>query len=446
VSGDGSRAAACGGGVSGVRSDRVTERLLIPAAFITTSGNAFQMTAAAILVFRSGQSALAVGWLFIAVSIPQVALSLVFGRVADRFDRRMLSVLSDVVSAVTACALPVWLWWHGSATLGSYLCNFLLACSAALFMPASNALVRERVREERLVKYNAAFEAANNAGMLLASACAGFLVVLFGPSPLFVFNAGTFVLSAVLTYLIGAKPKSAESPVEAEAAAEVAVSGLARQGEPEAVAPVPAVGLVSRGVLVRLGLLFTSGNVNLMVANMLQTTLILGVFHQGAWMIGVVDALAGAGFIVGAWCHGWLAARFSGLRIVVFCSLVCCLTIVLEPVGPVVFLCMMPVAGFFFVNFRIAARTLLMKASAPARVGRVFGTAQAGGLALAIAGTLVLGTLVGHTSVPLGFYVLAALLALGVLGCAAGVVRALAAAAGPAGTPAGERVLVAEAG
>jgi len=157
---------------------KLTERLLLPAAFITTAGNAFQITAAAILVFRAGATTLSVGWLFIAVSIPQVALSLLFGRLVDKVDRRTLCVLSDLTSAVTAFALPIWLWLHAPIGLGSYVANFLLACSATLFMPASNALVKERVRDDRLGKYNSRYEMATNAGMLLASSLAGFLVIV----------------------------------------------------------------------------------------------------------------------------------------------------------------------------------------------------------------------------------------------------------------------------
>ena len=101
---------------------------------------------------------MSVGWLFIAVSIPQVALSVLFGRLTDRIDRRTLCITADLISAATAFALPVWLWMHQSTTLGSYLCNLLLACSATLFMPASNALVKERIRDDLLVKYNARYE------------------------------------------------------------------------------------------------------------------------------------------------------------------------------------------------------------------------------------------------------------------------------------------------
>jgi MFS family permease len=394
---------------------KLTERLLLPAAFITTAGNAFQITAAAILVFRAGATTLSVGWLFIAVSIPQVALSLLFGRLVDKVDRRTLCVLSDLVSATTAFALPIWLWLHAPIGLGSYVANFLLACSATLFMPASNALVKERVRDDRLGKYNSRFEMATNAGMLLASSLAGFLVIVFGPTPLFVFNSITFVASAVLTYLVGRKPATAPAPPDEQPAVRSVV----------APARVP---------IRRLGLLYTSGNINLMVANVILTALILQTFHQGAWLVGVVDALAGMGFILGAACYGRLSARISGLRLALVCSLICCVTIVLEPVGYIVLMVVIPFAGFFFANFRIAARTLLMKASPADQVGRIFGGAQAFGLGLGIAATLGLSVLADRTSVPVAFWSLAALIGAIAVGSYLSLFRALA-----TGTPAAER-------
>ncbi|MEI4908229.1 hypothetical protein Q8G40_29530, partial [Klebsiella pneumoniae] len=84
----------------------------------------------------------------------------------------------------------------GPKTLGSYLANFLLASSLALFMPASNALVKERVADKRIGLFNSHFEIATNAGMLIAASMAGILVTWFGPSPLFIINSLTFVASA----------------------------------------------------------------------------------------------------------------------------------------------------------------------------------------------------------------------------------------------------------
>jgi MFS family permease len=394
-----------------VQRSKRAERLLIPAGFVTTAGNAFQITAASILVFQAENTTLSVGWLFIAVSIPQVALAFLFGRLVDKVDRRMLCVVADLVSALSAFALPIWLWIGGPTDLGSYIANFILAATAALFMPASNALVKERVADQRLGKFNAHFEMATNSGMLLASSVAGFLVIWFGATPLFVFNSLTFIASAVLTYFIGRKPAK---PVVTEETTE-------QQAGP-VVPPVAA-----HRPIRRLALLFTSGNLNLMVSNTILTVLILQTFNQGAWLIGVVDALAGAGFIIGAGVYGRIAGKVPVLKLALIGTLGCCVMIVLEPLHYVVLMVVIPFAAFFFAQGRIAARTLLMQASPEERVGRIFGGAQALGLALGIGGTVGLSALADAVGVPYAFWGLAAIIAAIVIGTYISLVKPMTA-------------------
>ncbi|MFI9456184.1 MFS transporter [Amycolatopsis sp. NPDC052450] len=375
------------------RSSRLAERLLVPAGFVTTAGNAFQITAAAILVFHAEQTTLAVGWLFIAVSIPQVALAVLFGKLVDKVDRRMLCVAADLVSAMTALALPLWLWMGGPANLGSYIANFMLACTAALFMPASNGLIKERIRDERLGKFNSRFEMASNSGMLLASSLAGFLVIWFGATPLFVFNSLSFVLSAVLVYAIGRKP--VKTPVTVETTTTET--------------PSTPVETPVRQPVKRLALLYANGNIGLMVANVILTTLILQTFNQGAWMIGVVDALAGAGFIIGAAAYGKVSKRFKGIHLAVLGTLGNLICLAIQPLHYIALMAAIPFAGFCFAQGRIAARTLLMRASPEERVGRIFGGTQALGLGLGVGATVVLSSLADATSVPYAFWGLALL-------------------------------------
>jgi MFS family permease len=380
------------------RRNRRTERLLVPAAFITTAGNAFQITAAAILVFRADNTTLSVGWLFIAVSVPQVLLALVFGRLVDRFDRRTLCVVADLVSAVCAVALPLWLWLGGPTSLGSYLANFLLAATTALFMPAINALIKERVADERLGKFNSHYEMATNTGMLLASASAGFLIVAFGPTPLFVFNSLTFVLSAALTWFVG--PKPAKTPVHT--AAETAPAPATEAADPP---PVDAPGEVP---VKRLAMLYSSGNIGTMVSNALLTVLILQTFNKGPGLVGIVDALAGAGFLAGAASYVWFAKRFKGLTLAVLGAIACNLLVLFEPLHYIALIAAMPFAAFCFALARISSRTLLMRASPAARVGRIFGFAQASGLAMGVAATVLLSLLADNWTVPAAFWTLSA--------------------------------------
>ena len=385
-----------------IQQSKRAERLLLPAAFITNAGSAFQITAASILVFRAGQTTLSVGWLFIAVAIPQVALSVMFGRLVDRVDRRMLSVVADLVSAATAFALPIWLWTHGSVTMGSYLANFLLACSTVLFVPASSALVKERIRDDRLAYYNSRFEMAMNAAMLLASSLSGFLIIEFGSTVLFIFNSATFIVSAVLTAMVGRK----QVPPDASTAAEDHHDTESDHGA----STTARKATLQHPPIRRLGFLYSSGMINLMVTNVILTALILKTFHAGAWLVGVVDALAGAGFILGAACYAWISARISGLQLAVLCSLLCSITIIIEPLHYIGLMLIHPIGAFCFANFRIAARTLLMQASPMDRVGRIFGATQAFGLAIGATATLSLSILADRTSVPVAFWGLAALI------------------------------------
>jgi MFS family permease len=398
-----------------IRKSKIAERLLVPAGFITTAGNAFQITAAAILVFTAERTTLSVGWLFIAVSIPQVALAVMFGKLADRVDRRMLCIVADLVSAVSAFALPIWLWIGGPTDIGSYIANFMLAATTALFMPASNALVKERVLDERLGKFNAHFEMATNTGMLLASSLAGFLVIWFGPTPLFVFNSLTFVASAILTYFIGRKPVK-----------PVVINAAVQSGDTAEQVEVPALAPVNQPIK-RLVLLYSNGNIGLMVANVILTALVLHTFNQGAWLIGVVDALAGAGFLIGAASYGWVSKRIKGLNLAVLGMLGNLVMFALQPTHYIVLMIVIPFAGFCFAQGRIASRTLLMRASPEEKTGRIFGSAQALGLALGIGATVSLSALADSASVPYAFWACAILQAAIAIGTYFSLVKPLSA-------------------
>jgi MFS family permease len=377
-----------------VRRSKIAERLLVPASFITTSGNAFQITAASVLVYHADANAVAVGWVFIALSLPGAVLAWLFGKLVDKADRRTLSVIADVASAVIAFSLPVWLWSGGSHSIGSYVTTFLLACSAALFMPASNALVKERVREDRLGGFNAHFELASNAGMLAGSGLAGILYAAFGPVPLFVFNSGTFVCSAVLTYLIGRRRPASPAADADESRATIA-------------APAAAQARVSR-----VALLYVNASLGLIVASPLLLVLVLHNFHKGPWLIGVSDALAFAGFLVGATLYPKVSNKVPLLPLAVIAMLANVVLWCLEPVNYILLMCLIPFGGIVYALTRIAARTLLTKASPHERVGRIFGGTQAVGLSLAVLFTVLLSWLADATRVQYAFWALGAVQAL----------------------------------
>jgi MFS family permease len=362
-------------------------KLLLPAAFITSLGNNIQLLGAALLLVRAQGSMLDVGWLFIAVAVPQALLSPYFGRLADRFDRRRLWIGCDLVSAVAALSLPVGLALGGPQQPLIYATNFALAVVAALFTPTSAALVRERVPLATLRPFNAHYEMALQAGMLLSASIGGFALQFFGSTPLFVFNGVTFVASALLLVAVGSTGRRVVVVDEVPPV-------IKRTGLP----------------LAPLALLFGQGLVVVTVFNALLPVLLIGEWHRGPAVLGVVDAVGGAGFLLAAVAYRRSVVRFGDLRLAVGGFLVCNVLLVLQPLfGVGALMGLVLVGAFVFGQARIATRSLLMTSVDELRVGHAFGVANGYGLAATVVVMLVTSVVTGHTDTRFGFATLAAI-------------------------------------
>jgi MFS family permease len=363
-----------------------TYKLLLPAAFITSLGNNIQLLGAALLLVRAQGSMLDVGWLFIAVAVPQAVLSPYFGRLADRFDRRRLWIGCDLVSAVAALSLPLGLALGGPQQSLIYATNFALAVVAALFTPTSAALVRERVPLATLRPFNAHYEMALQSGMLLSASIGGFALQFFGSTPLFVFNGLTFVASALLLAAVGSTRRRVEVAEELPQATQ-------RTGLP----------------LAPLALLFGQGLVVVTVFNALLPVLLIGEWHRGPAVLGVVDAVGGVGFLLAAVAYRRSVVRLGDLRLAVAGFLVCNVLLVLQPLfGVGALMGLVLVGAFVFGQARIATRSLLMTSVDEARVGHAFGVANGYGLAATVVVMLVTSVVTGHTDTRFGFATLTA--------------------------------------
>ncbi|MEV6107889.1 MFS transporter [Streptomyces sp. NPDC051940] len=369
---------------------RRAERLLAPAAFATALGNNVQLIAGALLMIREERTMMAVGWLFIAVAAPQAVLSPYFGRLADRFDRRRLWIGCDVMSAGLALALPLWLVSGGATGVGVYGANFALAVVAALFFPASGALIKERVPAAKLRRFNASYEMATQAGMLLSATVGGLAVQAFGAVPLLVFNAVTFGVSAVCVAAVGRKP----STVGASRAVPV-------QAEGTRTAEVP---------MLRVILLYAQGSVVVTVFNALLPKFVLGELGHGPGAFGAVDALGSLGFLAATAAYRWAARRHPDLRIAIAGFLVTDVFLVLQPhFGLAGLFVGVPLGAFLFGQARIASRGLLLATVDEKGAGRAFGLANGLGLAATIAAMLLVAAITDHTDTRYGFAAIAAL-------------------------------------
>lgn len=371
---------------------RRTERLFIPAVFVTNLGNNIQLIAASLLVFKTSNTAFAVSWVFIAVTAPQILLSWSFGRLSDRFDRRTLCIIADVAAASAAAALPLWLLLGKDPNFAVYLVTLLLSVTAALFIPASSALMKERIKPDHLGKFNANYEIASQAGFLLSTAVGGFAVQFLDFKTVFFFNALTFVGSAICFYSMGPKP--------AVTAEEVA-----------APAPAPAAGTLDHTLpavrpVARLGMLYMIGTVVILVVNMVLLVLVVQRFKQGAGMLGLVDAAAGIGILIAAWHYKRLKDKIDYRLLIVIGYVGTGVVDILMPISVITLIPLILIGGYTFGLARLAARTTLMKIIDADKAGRVFGAVNAVGLGFGLIAAISLAMVTDTAGVVSSFVLL----------------------------------------
>ncbi|WP_083936933.1 MFS transporter [Longispora albida] len=372
------------------------ERLLLPATFITNLGNNIQVIAAALLLIQAnkeGSVAFAVSWLFIAVAIPQMLLSVYFGRLADRFDRRTMCIIADVCSMVAAASLPAFLLLGGNAGIGVYIGNFALACFAAVFMPASNGLVKERIPEARLGKFNANFDIATQAGTLMSAAIGGFMIQWFGAEPMLFFNSLTFLGSAVLLFLMGKRPAD-----PAPAAVPAGVTGPA----PE---PAEPTFTLVKAPVVRLSMFVSLVFVTITLSNVLNPVFVMSTLKKGAGAVGIVDTMAAIGFLIGGVLYKRISARFGNFTIAVAAFVLCAvLTAFQASFGLVGMIVLLALGALVLCHASVAARTLLMTSVPENKVSGVFGAVNAFRLGFATVAALTISKFADDTNIEYAFF------------------------------------------
>src|SRR5919199_3744492 len=138
--------------------------------------------------------------------LPQVLLLLLGGVLSDRFERRRMMMLSDLlrgaaVAGMSALALAGTLEvWHLVALV------VVFGAGDALFAPAFGAIVPDIVPAEQLVEANSLDQFVRPAARLVGPALGGALVASVGAGYAFAFEAMTFACSFAALALMQARP------------------------------------------------------------------------------------------------------------------------------------------------------------------------------------------------------------------------------------------------
>ena len=113
--------------------------LLWTGELVSTVGSALTSLAAGILIFRLTGSALSVGMMLMATALPTLLVGLVAGVFVDRYDRKKIMIISDLIRAVLVFLIP-FLIPYSIAWL--YILVALSSAVAQFFDPAHESVLQ----------------------------------------------------------------------------------------------------------------------------------------------------------------------------------------------------------------------------------------------------------------------------------------------------------------
>lgn len=171
-------------------------RLLWLSRVVSDFGDRFALIGLAFAVLDIKASAATLGYVFAARTISNLAFLQAAGVWADRVPRQLLMLASDVGRG-TAQAVLAFLLLTGRAEVWHLLVlAAVYGVAEAFFGPASQGLVPQTVRPERLQQANAMMSLSRNVTGIAGPAAAGVVIALSNTGWAIAVDAATFAVSA----------------------------------------------------------------------------------------------------------------------------------------------------------------------------------------------------------------------------------------------------------
>lgn len=185
--------------------DNPNYRSLWLGAVISHLGDWFNLIASASLIATLTDSGAAISYLFLSRFLPLFFFSPFAGVIADRFDRRRILILTDLLRALTVLGFllvrdPQHVWVF-------YLLTVTQFALSAIFNPARTSIIANIVDEEDLVTANALDSFTWSTMLAIGSLLGGLAAAALGIAAAFIIDAFTFIVAAWIISHVAIPPK-----------------------------------------------------------------------------------------------------------------------------------------------------------------------------------------------------------------------------------------------
>ena len=281
---------------------------------VSEIGDNFNNIAVFALAMELTHSGMVVTGVLLARAIPAIAMGTVAGVLLDRFDRKQIMILSDLIRAVVALGFILAVTSHRIWVL--YAFSALLMAASPFFSAGRSAILPTIANAQEIHTANSLTQTTQWMTLTVGTFL-GATVVALGYKWAFAFNALSFIFSAwCISHLRAPDAQGFRAPQRMHARHEkIRPFDEYREGlrYMRSVPLVFAIALLSVGWA-------TGGG----AAQILFTLFGEVVFNRGASGIGMIWGCAGLGLLSGGIIANWLGRRlsFRAYKLIVFVDFV----------------------------------------------------------------------------------------------------------------------------
>ncbi|NUT37423.1 MAG: MFS transporter [Hamadaea sp.] len=265
--------------------------ILAVAQIVAGSGAFLALTTMILTLQDTGATGLAVAAVTVAASLPVVVLAPVTGRLADRFDSRLLMVIAGLIQVAGCLLLST-----ADGTVARVACVVLIYAGTALGMPVRTALLPAMVTSDDLPRASAINQSAAVVGSMIGPPLAGFAYHAVGSAPGTLRWASVGFLATIAAGLL------------------VRTRRGKRMGEEHpAVAPGPRVPMDGLLKIVFIGIAAAVAAIS--AVDVVAVFFVRDTLEASAQTYGLVMATWPIGMVIGAWAQAKLAEKASDVRL-----------------------------------------------------------------------------------------------------------------------------------
>ncbi|WP_242223775.1 MFS transporter [Bacillus cereus group sp. BfR-BA-01380] len=185
--------------ISFINEERQYRRLFL-AGIVNGIGDRFSSVAVLAMLLHVTGSGLAVGMTLAIRLIPSLFFGPIGGMLADRFSRKIILVVTDLIRIPFALSFlfvqskeDIWI---------VYFSSFILAAGEAIYGPARKSAIPRLVHKKNLLKVNSLEQVMIGIVLIIGALSGGVVSSLFGPNVTYWLNAGSFLGAAAINYTI----------------------------------------------------------------------------------------------------------------------------------------------------------------------------------------------------------------------------------------------------